>query len=92
MFKVFHCPCGLSFGILNMIQDSVERLIKVYNSKHKRVTLNGVNGVTFSVLTASPDDFIKFAGQYFRRKGLEARVVNREEVAQGTLIEFEINL
>lgn len=82
----------MSFGIANLIQDSINHLIKTYNSNHKPVIPRGANGVTFSVLTTDPDEFVKFTKQYFRKKGLTVRVASRKRIGKEMLIEFEVNL
>ena len=92
MFKIFRCPCGVSFGIANLIQDSINRLIKTYNSNHIPVILREANGVAFSVSTTDPDEFVKFTKQYFRKKGLTVRVASQKRIGEEMLIEFEVNL
>ena len=92
MFKVFRCPCGISFGITSILHSSIDKLIQGYNSTHQPATLHGSSGVVFTVSTQNPGDFIKYTQEYFRRKGLTAKVRNTKRIGKEVIIEFEVGL
>lgn len=100
MFKLFHCPCGTSFGFAMILTQTLERAVEEYNRYHSpeaHAELLSAEGATFQVVFSGP--FCRTCGVYdyfedlqviLKDRGLETRILEVEETPEGAVVTFQV--
>ena len=102
MFKLFHCPCGASFGIAMVLTQALERAIEEYNRYHSpeaHAQLLSAEGATFRVAfsgyfchTCGVYDYFEDLQVILKDWGLETRILEVEETPEGAVVTFQVVL